>query len=152
MRGPRGIDDEHSAGATGRLEQAILFHSLILALWAVFNFFGLFDKRFKKSVESFSATYQFRTPSTARVLVFDGGRIRTRRGTVSSSDYEVTIPDPLALLKSLNNNQNDPLSLVMENKISQSGNLFFLYRFGYLLGLCSARLHFILERLSSPFA
>lgn len=141
----RGSYEIGNPGFAGRLAQAALFHASVLGLWAMFNCFRLFDMRFRKSVESFAAQYQFRMSSCARTLVFRGGRIRTRRGTVQNPDYVIRILDPPGLLRSVRDSRVDPISLVMENKISQSGNLFFLYRFGYLLGLCEARLDSGLE-------
>lgn len=143
--------------AIDRIKQALFLHTFVIAVWLLFNVFRLLDKRFATAIRSFSATYHFCTPLCVRSLVFDCGRIKTRRGKSPSPDFEILILDPLGVLVSMSNNPDDLYTLVMENKINQSGNLFFLYKFGFLAGLCNRRFQDItkkfgfLERGSRPY-
>lgn len=120
--------------------QDFMLHLFLMALGFLFNCFRIFDGRFGRAVRSYEAEYAFRTPSSARTLLFSRGRIRTRKGVGPSPDYEIVILDPPGALKTLMKNPDDLLTLIVENKINQKGNLFFLYKLGYLVGLCNARL------------
>lgn len=128
-----------SKGFLARLVQDALLHVLVMAAGLLFTCFRLLDSRFRRAVESFEAVYSFQTPSSSRALVFDNGRINTRRRVVGPPDFEIRLLDPRGALRSILRNPNDLITLVVENKINQRGNLFFLYKFGYLVGLCEAR-------------
>jgi hypothetical protein len=131
-----------------RLMQGAVLHLLLMAVALLFKIFRLLDKRFSRAVKGYEAVYVFRTPSSSRSMIFDHGRIRTRRGDTGSPDYEILLLDPPGALKAVLENPNDLVSLVVENKINQRGNLFFLYKLGYLAGLIEARFRSLVDRLA----
>lgn len=130
-----------------RVAQDALLNVLVTATALLFTCFKLLDSRFRRAVASFEAVYLFRTPSSSRSLVFSNGRITTREDGIGPPDFEVDLLDPKGALRAVLKNPNDLISLIVENKIDQSGNLFFLYKFGYLAGLCEARFARLGDRL-----
>ncbi len=117
------------------IDEAVL-HGMVLGTWAAFRLVKSRSRRFRNAIDSFDATYQFRAGSTGRRLIFSGGRISTRMGFSPSPDYELVLIDPLGALRQLFKNPDDMIRLLMENKIDQRGNNYYLFKYGYLLGLC----------------
>jgi hypothetical protein len=115
---------------------ALLLHVAIIGLSLVFKLARLLDARFRKAVASYCAVYQFRSENSARQIVFKQGRIASRRGECQAPDFVITFIDLPGALSYMAKYSNDPITLLMENKIDQIGNLYFLYKFGYLCGLC----------------
>ena len=134
--------------AREKILDAIILHGVVIGSWLVFMLVKLRYSRFQKALENFSATYQFRTGSMGRLLIFSNGRIITRRGIIPDPDYELDLINPLGVLKRLVRNPDDLIKLLMENKIGQRGNNYFLFKFGYLLGLCQRWLLDLTERLT----
>ncbi len=126
---------------------AAIMHGSVLGTRAIFELVRLFDKRFKRAIDTFEATYQFRTGASARRLVFSSGRLRTPRGTVPSPDYELVFLDPPGVFRHMLKDSNDVLRLLLENKIDQKGNNYYLFRYGYLWGLCNRFFRETLENL-----
>ncbi len=52
-----------------------------------------------------------------------------------SPDYEIKFIDLLGTVRHMVNDSNDVLGLLIENKIDQTGNTYYLFKFGYLFGL-----------------
>lgn len=121
---------------TGIRDSAVL-HGIVLGSWAAFRLTGLMSGRFRRAVERFDAVYRFRVGDAARCLVFDQGRIRVRSGSSALiPDYELVLIDPAGVLQSMRKDPNDTLKLLLENKIDQKGNNYYLFKYGYLWGLC----------------
>lgn len=110
-------------------------HGMVMGTAALFDLVRRADPRFRKALEGFDATYQFRTGGTAHRLIFDHGRIRTRPGRTSSPDYELNLLDPVGVVRRLVEDPNKTINLLMENKIDQRGNNYYLFKYGYLMGL-----------------
>ncbi|MBU1669974.1 MAG: hypothetical protein KKF41_03440 [Actinobacteria bacterium] len=121
--------------------EGFVLHALLTVVAFAFNRLKVLDARFGRAVAGYDAVYVFSTPSSERTLVFGRGRIRTRRGRAPSPDFEISILDPPGALRAILRNPDDPISLVVQNKIEQSGNLFFLYKLGSLFGLSRAYLN-----------
>lgn len=132
-----------------KTRDAAILHAMVVGNWALFRLVKLGDGRFKKAVTDFEATYQFRTRHAGRTLTFSGGRLSTRNGIASDADYELVLVDPPGVVKRMIENPDDMIKLLMENKIDQRGNNYFLFRYGYLLGLCDRFFREQLARL--PF-
>lgn len=116
--------------------QAAGLHGALLATWGIFEGVRLRDDRFRRALESFDATYQFRFDSTVGRLVFSGGRVRFRPGEAPSPECEVVLIDPVGALRLMRREPGNMLQLLLENKIDHRGNQFYLFKFGFLLGLC----------------
>lgn len=118
---------------------AVLLHSAFFGLFVVFNIFRFASSRFRGALKGFTGTYRFRSGNTSRIVVFNGNSIKTRRGVPGDShNFEIAFTDLPGALSYMAKYPNDPITLIMENKIVQSGNLFYLYKFGYLAGLCES--------------
>ena len=118
------------------MRDAAIVHGLVLGCAAMFGWVNLRYERFRCALDGFDAVYQFRAGSAVRRLIFSGGRIRTRLGAAEEPDYELALIEPVGVVRCLVNNPDDMIKLLMENKIDQQGNNFYLFKFGYLLGLC----------------
>lgn len=113
-----------------------LLHASVLGIWLVFILVRLVDPRFRGAIESFEATYQFRVGTATRRLIVSDGRVRTRRGAVEAPEFEIVFLDLPGALRHMLKDANDVLTLMVENKIDQTGNNYYLFKFGYLCGLC----------------
>jgi len=133
--------------ARKKILDAIILHGIVIGSWLVFMLVKRRSSRFRKALENFNATYQFRAGKMGRLLIFSDGRIFTRRGIVPNPDYELDLIDPAGVLKRLTKNPDDLIKLLMENKIDQRGNNFYLFKFGYLLGLCQRWFQELRERV-----
>ena len=131
-----------------KIERAAILHGMVVGCWLLFKLFGLRYRRFRKAMEEFDAVYQFRTGSSARLLIFSKGCIKTRRGVVPLPDYELVLLDPAGVLERLLKNPDDMIKLLMENKIDQRGNIYYFFKFGYFLGLCQRCFRELLERFT----
>jgi hypothetical protein len=123
-----------------RLERALtdacVIHGIGVGSWALFELFGRRFERFRGALDGFEATYQFRAGSACRRLVFADGHVTTRRGAVAAPEYELELLDPVAVVRCVAADPNDVLRLLMENRIEQRGNNYYLFQLGYLMGLC----------------
>lgn len=120
------------------LRDAVLLNAVVVILCLVFKAAMRLDARFRKAADSFSAVYQFSSGRAARRLIFTGRGVATRRGRCGVPDFEIRFIDLTGALSYMAKYPNDPITLIMENRIEQVGNLFYLYKFGYLCGLCES--------------
>jgi len=130
-----------------KARNALIVHAMVIAIWLVFHLVRSRSARFRKALEKFNAIYQFRTGDTGRRLIFLDGNIKIRGGIVPAPDYELVLLDPPGVLKRLYKNPDDVIKLLMENKIDQRGNNFYLFKFGYLFGLCQRYFQDLMEKL-----
>ena len=119
----------------------LMIHAAVFGLGLLLEVLRRRDARIQRALTNFSACYQFRTPhGAARRLIFAGGRARTRAGLADAPDYEVVLLDPPAVVEQLARDPDDVVRLLLENKIDQRGNPYYLFKLGYLMGLCERRL------------
>lgn len=130
-----------------RVETGLLFHASVVGIWLVFAFIRLIDERFRRAIESFEATYQFRVGTSTRRLIVSDSRVRTRRGAVEAPEFEIVFLDLPGALRHMLKDANDMLTLMVENKIDQTGNNYYLFKFGYLCGLCERSLRELPSRI-----
>lgn len=114
----------------------LLLHGLVLVLWLTFLCMRLVNPRFRRTIDSFEATYQFRSGRAVRQLIISSGRVRTHGGAASMPDYEIAFLDLAGALRHMLVDSNDVVGLLIENKIEQTGNKYYLFKLGYLIGLC----------------
>jgi hypothetical protein len=94
------------------------------------------DERFRRAIADFEATYQFRVGSSAQQVHFDHGQVWTSAPSeIQEPDFEIVILDIYEAVKLISREPENVLRLLMENRIEQRGNKYFLFRFGYLCGL-----------------
>lgn len=103
------------------------------------------EPRLERALAGYDAVYELRAGKTARRLVFSAGRITTgpapTEGTATDGepdyqpDYEIVFFDLMGALRHLARHPDDVLTLLFENRIEQRGNVYYLFRLGYLLAL-----------------
>lgn len=141
-------------GMKKRLNNAInaaIVHGMVMGNWAIFELVRHGEPRFQKSLEDFEAVYQFRAGKSGRRLIFAKGRIKNRSGVCDLPDYELVLIDPPGVLKGLVKNPDDMIRLLMENRIDQRGNNYYLFKYGYLLGLCDDYVRGLIENMTPRF-
>ncbi len=130
-----------------RIRDSIVLNGVVVGSRVAFGLAGIFSERFRRAVDGFEAVYRFSAGGGARCLVFSGGRIRIRGGGAAPPDYELVLLDPAGFLRSMRKDPNDTLRLLLENKIEQRGNNYYLFKYGYLWGLCIRLLQDVNQRL-----
>jgi len=124
-----------------QLRDRLMIHAGVFGLGLLLEVTRRHDARLQRALNGFSACYQFCTPGgAARRLIFEGGRARSRAGRDPAPDYEVVLLDPLAVVGQLARDPDDVVRLLLEGKIDQRGNPYYLFKLGYLLALCERRL------------
>lgn len=120
------------------LTNQFLLQGFVLTLLAVFRAAWLMDPRFRKAVRSFRATYVFHSGDAAGQLVFKpGGRFHfSPRPASGREDYRVDFLDLPAAVERMAEDPNDVIRLLLENRVDASGNVYYLFHFGYLCELC----------------
>ena len=119
---------------------ALLLHLVVAGIRTVFAVARWTNPKFRKAIASFEATYQFRAGPSTRRLVFQDGRISTHRGACPAPEYEVVFIDLPGALRIMSKEPNNPLRLLSQKKIEQRGNNYYLFKLGYLFGLCERQL------------
>ena len=123
-----------------RVRDAAILHGLVMGICGAFEVARACDDRFRRAISGFDACYQFRAGREGRWLRFGAGRVKTGRGVVTDADYELVLLDPVGVSKRfVDGKANDMLQLLLENKVEQRGNIYYLFKLGYLAGLCAKR-------------
>lgn len=97
---------------------------------------------YRKNIESFRATYAFRTKD-GRVgcsAVFHDGRMDVDSEVKSPYDALVSFKDAQALWRFLLAENQDVLDSILANEVDVTGNLNYIYRFGYMAADLKRRL------------
>ncbi len=115
--------------------EKMMFRLLIRIIWGLFIVMKRLDPSFKKALFSFKAVFLFRCGISERHLKFDNGWIQIGNLT-DPSDFELTINDLSGAIKTVRESQGDVLMLLLKNKIHKKGNLYYLFKLGYLFSLC----------------
>jgi hypothetical protein len=136
-----------SAARLDAIREQALLHGLVIGLASALELGRHLDERLHSAIASFDACYQFRAGEAARQLVFSDGRVRTFRGRCESPDFEVTFLELACSLDRLRGGPQHVFRLLLENKIDQRGNKHYLFRLGYLIGLCDTRARAVAARL-----
>ncbi len=96
---------------------------------------GKKDPLLGRALAEFNGVYRFESGDRrfARYLVLEGGKVFAGKNRAGEPDFKLTIFDPSKL--SLRGRQEMVLEIIIGNKIGQTGNLFYLYQFGFILSL-----------------
>ena len=109
---------------------------LIYGVWLLFNIMKRISPPMGRTLADFSAVYGFRSNYAVRQMVFDRGKIRIRQKWQDQPDFELTFIDFPGAVSLLRQHPGDMIRLLLENKIHKQGNIYFLFKLGYLFGLC----------------
>jgi len=123
----------------GRTADQLLLRATVTAVAQSLDLARRIDPACRRALQDFEATYQFVHGDDAHQLCFAQGRVRARPGRAPRADYELVFIDLRAALQRLRHNPNDVLGLQLENLIEETGNIYYLFRLGYLLGLLQRR-------------
>jgi hypothetical protein len=125
----------------GAIGEGALLHALVIGLATVLEIGRRGDHRLDDALSGFEARYLFRAGASARQLLIRGERrVCSRAGIGEAPDFEISFLDLHGALVGLRNGPQDVFQLLLENKIDQRGNKHYLFRLGYLLGLCKEAL------------
>jgi len=118
-----------------RAAEGAQLHALVVGLALLFAWMQRAEPRFRRALAGFDATYLFRYGTAARQLVFSKGKVLSRRGSGLNPDFTLTFVDLPGALRHLAARPHDVLQLMIDNRIRQSGNKFFIFKLGYLAAL-----------------
>ncbi len=126
-----------------KIVEKMMFRSLICIIWGLFIMMKRLDPSFKKALFSFNAVFLFRCGTSKRHLKFSNGKI-VMGNLTDPSDFELTINDLYGAIATVRESQGDMLMLLLKNKIHKKGNLYYLFKLGYLFSLCDRYFHNLL--------
>ncbi len=126
---------------------SLLLHGLVIGMSAGFRIARGTDSRFRRALEGYRATYLFRAGAASRQLIVGDGRIRTRAGRCAKPDCEIVFYDLSATLKHIREQPDDRFGRLSDNRIEQIGNKFYVFKLGYLGGLCEKRLRDLTSKM-----
>jgi hypothetical protein len=94
------------------------------------------DKMLNRALDEFTGVYKFenRDGSQYRYLVFRGrGKVASPKKWNGEVDFTLTLRDPKAFNR--RSRAENVLETVIANKIGQSGNMYYIYQFGFTMSL-----------------
>jgi len=88
-----------------------------------------------RALDQAVGVYRFEDGSGAlfRHLIFQNGRVKAQRDWPQPADFTLTLYQPSAL--GIGTKPESVLEVVIGNKVGQSGNLYYIYQFGFILSL-----------------
>ena len=102
---------------------------------------GRKDPWLGRALAGFDGVYRFQNGDGSRghFLFFDGPRVRAGRVAPRPPDFTFTLYHPESLRL---RGPEAVLEVVIANQIGQSGNMYYLYRFGFIMSLLERRLRY----------
>jgi hypothetical protein len=121
----------------GRLRKGIEAGALDFFLETLLRIMGLvflLDKDYGKNIDGFVARYSFRSRDgrIAASAVFDGDRMKVKRGALEETNVTVTFRDGKALKEYLFSDNPDIIGSILDNSVTYDGNLNYLAKFAYM--------------------
>lgn len=107
------------------------FLQLLLSLMSVVF---LIDHEFRKNIEQFTGSYQFRSKD-GRITVaalFADDRLEVRQEEIDNPDITILFKDGKALMGYLLTPKPDILGSMLRQEVSLDGNLNYLYKFAFM--------------------
>ncbi len=124
-------------------------HGFVLGIGALFSVASRLDPTIRDALSDVNATYLFHSGRASRSLILRGGRARTRNRLKAAPDFTLHFLDLDGALRTLSKEPESVLRLLSEGRIRQEGNDYYLFQFGYLVGLCERRLRDAAAKLTS---
>jgi hypothetical protein len=89
-----------------------------------------------RALQEFNGVYKFESGDKgfSRFLVFRDGKVSAPKNFSGEHDFLFTLYD-VSRMKLGRKSSDMVLEIVIGNKIGQSGNLYYLYRFGFIMSL-----------------
>lgn len=117
-----------------RLLNQGMLNLAVSLIWAMFKLVRRFEPRFRQSLRGFDAVLEFRNEGASLQLIFAGGDITLSRKR-RTPDFSIDFVDLPGAIEAMKNDPGNVLRLLLENKITKSGNNYYLMKFGYLTSL-----------------
>ncbi len=94
----------------------------------------LFDPHFRRNIEGFQGSYQFRSQDGDMAVgaSFAGGQLHVRHGAVADPTLTVSFRDEKALMGFVLAPKPDILGAMLRQDVVLQGNLNYLYKFAYM--------------------
>jgi hypothetical protein len=126
------------AGKKSSIREIILFTMLGLGLRGLALTLMRTAKKdpwLERALKELNGAYRFESKdrSLARHLVINKGKARMVKNLEREPDFTFTLYDPSGF--SLRTREENIIDVVIENKIGQSGNMYHLYQFGFIMSL-----------------
>jgi hypothetical protein len=101
---------------------------------------GRKDPWLDRALKELKGIYRFESADARffRLLVLKEGKVKMARNLPDEADFTFTIYEPSAL--GLRTRPENILEVVIGNKIGQSGNIYHLYQFGFIMSLLERNL------------
>ena len=96
---------------------------------------GKKDLWMSRALKELDGIYRFENKdgSLFRYLVFNGGKVKVPRNWIGPADFTFTLRERAAFY--LRIKPEHILEIVIGNKVTQSGNTYFLFQFGFIMSL-----------------
>lgn len=94
----------------------------------------LLNNKYRENIDGFSGRYFFASADRAIAVsaVFDGGKMKVKKGEIAKPDISVTFRDTKALMGFLFSPNPDILGSLLRQDVLLDGNLNYIYKFAYM--------------------
>ncbi len=115
---------------------------LLLVLLEAMSIALCFSRSFRENIHLFTARYSFldKENGISAGASFNGGRMRVHNEVLENSDATVTFKDAKTMRDFLFSKKPDIISALLNNEITVTGNLNYLFKFSYMARNLQGRL------------
>jgi hypothetical protein len=105
----------------------LLFRGMKLAFFLM--------KDYRKNIQNFSGRYFFNTSDgcVAASVVFKNGKMKVLENEISDWNIRITFKNAGALRRYLFSKDQDILNSILANEVEVTGNLNYIYKFGFMV-------------------
>ena len=103
-------------------------------LFKLFSLVFVFDKKFRKNIENFNARYLFKSKDNEIhvAAVFKNSKMKVYKKEIDNTNVTVIFKDAPSLVKFITSDNPNLLIAILNQDIVVSGNLNYIYKFGYM--------------------
>ena len=95
----------------------------------------IISPKYRKNLKNFKGVYIFKdrkNPDVAVSVIFENERMTVHNGNYNNANVKVEFKDEAALLRLLLSGSIDIIGSILSQDIEVTGNLNYLYKFGYM--------------------
>jgi len=94
----------------------------------------MFDPSYRKNIENFKGRYQFKSKGdgVAVLVEFDNGKMDIKEKLANDVDITCTFKDGKALINFLLSRDRDILRRLLNNEVTLTGNLNYIFKFAFM--------------------
>lgn len=132
----RKVAEEFIRGIEGEVAETI-----IIVLLSLMKLRFMVDRSYRKNIENFKGRYKFKSEvgGIAVLVNFDNGKMDFKETDANGANVTCTFKDGKSLINLLLSKDRDILRGLLKNEITLTGNLNYMYKFGFMAN------HLILE-------